>query len=96
MVRSAYDPAVAIPPDLTRITLIRHGESNVTVQRIIGGHRTCTGLSDLGRRQSATVDTLESEERVNASGFGTIPDIVSRSMDTLQKPLLTQVVERFA
>jgi probable phosphoglycerate mutase len=38
------------PP--TRITLIRHGESNVTVQRIIGGHRTCTGLSDLGRRQS--------------------------------------------
>ena len=39
-------------PDPTRITLIRHGESNVTVQRVIGGHRTCSGLSDLGRRQS--------------------------------------------
>ena len=25
----------------------------MTVQRIIGGHRTCSGLSDLGRRQSA-------------------------------------------
>lgn len=37
----------------TRITLIRHGESNVTVGRIIGGHRTCSGLSELGRRQSA-------------------------------------------
>lgn len=38
--------------DPTRITLIRHGESNVTVQRVIGGHRTCSGLSELGRRQS--------------------------------------------
>lgn len=43
------EPPVADP---TRITLIRHGESNVTVQRVIGGHRTCSGLSDLGRRQS--------------------------------------------
>jgi probable phosphoglycerate mutase len=36
----------------TRVTLIRHGESNVTVDRVIGGHRSCTGLSDLGRLQS--------------------------------------------
>ncbi len=32
--------------------LIRHGESNVTVNRIIGGHRTCNGLSELGRQQA--------------------------------------------
>jgi probable phosphoglycerate mutase len=31
---------------------VRHGESNVTVNRTIGGHRTCSGLSPLGRRQS--------------------------------------------
>lgn len=36
----------------TRVVLIRHGESNVTVQRVIGGHRTCTGLSPLGRQQA--------------------------------------------
>jgi probable phosphoglycerate mutase len=36
----------------TTLTLIRHGESNVTVNRVIGGHRTCTGLSDLGRQQA--------------------------------------------
>jgi probable phosphoglycerate mutase len=36
----------------TRLVLIRHGESNVTVNRVIGGHRTCSGLSDLGRRQA--------------------------------------------
>jgi probable phosphoglycerate mutase len=35
-----------------RLVLIRHGESNVTVDRTIGGFRTCTGLSDLGRQQA--------------------------------------------
>ncbi|NNE11208.1 MAG: histidine phosphatase family protein [Ilumatobacter sp.] len=36
----------------TRLVLIRHGESDVTVRRVIGGPRTCSGLSDLGRRQA--------------------------------------------
>lgn len=36
----------------TRVILIRHGESNVTVRRVIGGPRTCDGLSELGRRQA--------------------------------------------
>jgi probable phosphoglycerate mutase len=38
-------------PAPTVLVLIRHGESNVTVRRVIGGHRTCDGLSDLGRQQ---------------------------------------------
>ncbi len=38
--------------DPTTLVLIRHGESNVTVRRVIGGHRTCDGLSDLGRQQA--------------------------------------------
>jgi len=36
----------------TRIILVRHGESQVSIDKIIGGHRTCSGLSDLGRRQA--------------------------------------------
>jgi len=36
----------------TRVILIRHGESNVTVQRVIGGPRSCTGLSPLGVTQA--------------------------------------------
>ena len=36
----------------TTLVLVRHGESNVTVNRTIGGRRTCSGLSDLGRRQA--------------------------------------------
>lgn len=37
---------------VTRIVYVRHGESNSTVARTIGGHRTCSGLSPLGVRQS--------------------------------------------
>jgi probable phosphoglycerate mutase len=36
----------------TRVVLVRHGESQVTVKRVIGGPRTCTGLSPLGIEQS--------------------------------------------
>lgn len=36
----------------TRVTLVRHGESNVTVKRMLGGMLTCSGLSDLGLQQA--------------------------------------------
>ena len=35
----------------TRLVLVRHGESMATVNRSIGGPRTCAGLSDHGRAQ---------------------------------------------
>ncbi len=37
---------------MTRIVLVRHGESKVTVDRVVGGPRSCKGLSDLGRLQA--------------------------------------------
>ncbi len=37
---------------MTRLVLVRHGESNVSVDRMIGGPRTCNGLSALGRLQA--------------------------------------------
>lgn len=37
--------------DSTRVVLVRHGESNATVERIVGGHEGCTGLTDRGRKQ---------------------------------------------
>jgi probable phosphoglycerate mutase len=48
-VSDAAAPATAAH---TRLVLVRHGESNSTVARVIGGHRTCTGLSPLGRKQA--------------------------------------------
>ncbi len=47
----------------TTLVLIRHGESNVTVNRVIGGYRTCSGLSELGRRQAERL-----RERLEATG----------------------------
>ncbi len=72
----------------TRLTLIRHGESNVTVERILGGEKSCTGLSDLGRDQaSALRDRLEIEAmKVDALYASTMP----RAIETAEiiKPAL--------
>lgn len=52
----------------TRIVLVRHGESNATVDRVVGGPRTCSGLSDLGRRQSIRLrDRLSETGEFDAS-----------------------------
>ena len=37
---------------MTRLIYVRHGESNSTVARVIGGPRTCSGLSPLGVQQA--------------------------------------------
>ena len=47
----------------TTLVLVRHGESNVTVNRTIGGRRTCSGLSELGRRQAVRL-----AERLGSTG----------------------------
>ncbi len=36
----------------TRLVLVRPGESRATIERFVGGPRSCTGLSDHGRRQA--------------------------------------------
>jgi probable phosphoglycerate mutase len=41
--------------DVTRLVLVRHGESQVTVDGLVGGPKTCSGLSDLGRRQTTAL-----------------------------------------
>lgn len=35
--------------------LVRHGESRATVERFVGGPRSCTGLTDHGRRQAESL-----------------------------------------
>ena len=36
----------------TRLVLVRHGESRATIERFVGGPRSCTGLTDHGRLQA--------------------------------------------
>ncbi|MEO3810746.1 histidine phosphatase family protein [Sphaerisporangium sp. B11E5] len=38
---------------VTELVFVRHGEAQCNVDGIVGGPRTCTGLTDLGRRQMA-------------------------------------------
>ena len=51
----------------TRLILIRHGESNATVERRLAGFRTCSGLSPLGIEQSVRLrDRLAETGEVTA------------------------------
>jgi probable phosphoglycerate mutase len=61
---------VSADPPPTRLVLIRHGESKVTVERVIGGFRTCTGLSDLGRQQAKRLrDRLAETSELSADAL---------------------------
>lgn len=60
----------------TRLLLVRHGESQVTVRRVVGGELTCTGLSPLGVRQAEALrDRLRREGplRLDALLASTLP-----------------------
>ncbi|MEY4996446.1 MAG: hypothetical protein RLZ67_1171 [Actinomycetota bacterium] len=55
---------------MTRLVLVRHGESRATVERFLGGPRSCTGLTDFGRMQaSALRDRLMSGHDVSATAL---------------------------
>jgi probable phosphoglycerate mutase len=54
----------------TRVVLVRHAESMVYVKRVIGGPRTCVGLSPFGRRQAEALrDRLATTSEVAADAL---------------------------
>src|SRR5687768_16705920 len=66
----------------TRLVLIRHGESQAQVDRLVSCHDTCTGLSDRGRAQAAAL-----RDRLQASGgLGQVDavytSVLARSIET--------------
>lgn len=53
----------------TRVVLVRHGESVVSVDRVVGGLNTCSGLSALGRQQAERLrDRLFATGELNIEG----------------------------
>lgn len=67
----------------TRVLLVRHGESEVTVDGVLGGTGTCRGLTDLGRRQSVALrDRLRNghEPAVDEIWSSTLP----RALETAE------------
>lgn len=70
--------------DQTRLVLVRHGESQCGVDRIVGGHLGCTGLTEEGRAQAGALrDRLaRTGELSGASVFAT--SILSRAIETAE------------
>jgi probable phosphoglycerate mutase len=68
---------------VTRLVLVRHGESKTTVARVIGGHRTCSGLSDLGHQQAERLrDRLLAYKEISADVL--ISSQYSRARETAE------------
>ncbi|MAT06346.1 MAG: phosphoglycerate kinase [Acidimicrobiaceae bacterium] len=83
----------------TRIVLVRHGESKVTVDRVVGGPRTCSGLSELGVRQAERLrDRLERTGEITATAL--VSSAYPRARETAEiiAPVLgrdVQVIDGF-
>ncbi|MEY3806828.1 MAG: hypothetical protein RIR69_1640 [Actinomycetota bacterium] len=55
---------------MTRLVLVRHGESRATVERFLGGPRSCTGLTPHGRLQAEALrNRLLTEGSVDAAAM---------------------------
>jgi 2,3-bisphosphoglycerate-dependent phosphoglycerate mutase len=75
------------PPEegSSRIVLIRHGEAECNLNRVVGGLKGCTGLTDLGRRQVAHLaDRLyESGELRGATAL--YSSVLPRAVETAER-----------
>ncbi len=87
----------------TRLLLIRHGESEVTVKQIIGGDLSCTGLSPLGRCQAEALGERWAqghEPTVDALWASTLPravetaELLSPALGGLEVQTHPDLVER--
>jgi probable phosphoglycerate mutase len=68
---------------MTRLFLIRHGESVAQVEGFVSGHDTCRGLSDLGRQQATALrDRLRRTGEIQADVV--LTSILPRAIETAQ------------
>ena len=76
---------VPLAPGATRIVLVRHGEAECNLNRVVGGVKGCTGLTDLGRRQvAALADRLyESGELRGATAL--YSSVLPRAVETAER-----------
>ena len=78
----------------TRLVLIRHGHSMAQEKQFLGGHNSCSGLSDLGRRQvEALRDRLLRTEELEGA-TAAYCSILPRAIETAEilQPALGGVV----
>ena len=80
-------------PGATKIILVRHAESNVTVSQIVGGELTCTGLSELGVRQAERLRDRLRDEGATADVVLSSPLPRARETAEIIAPVLGQPIE---
>jgi probable phosphoglycerate mutase len=71
-------------PGATRIVLVRHGQAECNLNRVVGGVKGCTGLTALGREQvAALADRLyESGELRGATAL--YSSVLARAVETAE------------
>lgn len=68
----------------TRLVLIRHGQAQTHVDQVIGGHRGCTGLSELGRRQAEALRDRLARSGELAAATALWSSILPRAVETAE------------
>jgi broad specificity phosphatase PhoE len=66
----------------TRLVIVRHGHARAADTGVVAGHRGCTGLSILGRRQAEAL-----RDRLAASGFradAVVTSVLPRAVETAE------------
>ena len=71
-------------PRPTRLVLIRHGESRSTVDRIVGGHRGCAGLTDRGVRQAKLLRDRLARTGELAGAAAVLASVLPRAVETAE------------
>lgn len=78
------EPVSTTNGEATGLVLIRHGESRSTVERVVGGHQGCTGLSDRGRRQSEALRDRLARTGELAAASVLLTSILPRAIETAE------------
>ena len=71
-------------PDPTRLVLIRHGESRSSVDRVVGGHRGCTGLTERGVRQAEALRDRLARTGELAGASVLLTSLLPRAIETAE------------
>jgi len=71
-------------PEPTRLVLIRHGESRSTIDRVVGGHEGCGGLTDRGVLQAKALYERLARTGELASATVLLTSILPRAIQTAE------------
>ena len=71
-------------PEPTRLVLIRHGESRSTVDRVVGGHEGCSGLTDRGVLQAKALGERLARTGELAGATTLLTSVLPRAIQTAE------------